>query len=244
MLGKSQETINTLTEVARKGLELTAQQFGYQKELITLNYFNEHRDALSQVSGLLKQSELIDFNNFLGLHLGIKASYNPSDLFGPNAYVYIPLFLLAILAVVTTFISTKLTMPKKSQNNGAQQNAMASSMTNSMMYIGPLMTLMFSFQLPAGVVLYWMIGYVFAIFQQLYINKYVLKKNEKPEQKTIADKKSDSGKKSLNSGNTTTEGNKEDKKLNTDDASKKSVSGNSAKGGNKKSGGNKKKGAK
>jgi YidC/Oxa1 family membrane protein insertase len=46
------------------------------------------------------------------------------------------------------------------------------------MYIGPVLTLMFSFQLPAGVGLYWIAGYVFQIFQQLYINKYVMKKKE------------------------------------------------------------------
>ncbi len=247
MLGKSEEVRTALIEVARKGLNLTQQTMGFQKELVTLNYFNENRDALSQVSGMLSSSELIDFNNFLGLLLGKVASYKLGDLFGPQAGVYLPLFLLALLAVATTYLSTRLAMPKPNPN-GPQQNAMASSMTNSMMYIGPIMTLLFSFQLPAGVVLYWMIGYVFAIFQQLYINKYVLKRNDKKDTKAITDKKAEDGGKALESGSNNEikaieAGNTNGKLQNAGNAAKKGGSGKgSGKGGNK--GGSKKKGAK
>lgn len=245
MLGKSPEVITTLIEVARKGLNITVQAMGFQKELATLNYFNENREALSQVTGLLKSSELIDFNSFLGLHLGEIAKYDPNLLFGEKAYIYIPLFILAIVATATTFISTKLTMPKKKPNSGAQQNAMGSSMTNSMMYIGPIMTLMFSFQLPAGVVLYWMIGYVFAIFQQLYINKFVLNKHEKPDQKAITGKKTEDSGKALGSGDENTGGSTDGKQLNAGGGTKKNDSVKGSSGGNKGgSKGGKKKGAK
>ncbi len=253
MLGKAPETINTLIEVARKGLNIeTLQAMGSHKELITLNFFNENREALSQVTGLLERSELIDFNNFLGLHLGEVAQYNPSILFGDKAGVYIPLFLLAILATVTTFISTKLSMPKQNQNGGSQQSAMGSGMSNTMMYIGPIMTLMFSFQLPAGVVLYWMIGYVFAIGQQLYINKYVLKKNVKPEQKSINEKKAQNGNKSLETGNdnagalTAGDQNNSDSATNGSDAAYSGNKNNAGSGnkGSNKGGSNQKKGKK
>jgi len=200
MLDKPQDTINKLVEVASKGLNLATQAMTTQKELMTLNYFNEHKEALSQVTGLLDRSELIDFNNFLGLHLGEIAKFQPQDVFGAQSYIYLPLFILAIVAAATTYLSTKLSMPKKVEGSGSQQNAMGSSMTNSMMYIGPIMTLMFSFQLPAGVVLYWMIGYVFTIFQQLYINKFVLNKHDKQDQKAITDKKNNDGSKALDSG--------------------------------------------
>jgi YidC/Oxa1 family membrane protein insertase len=52
---------------------------------------------------------------------------------------------------------------------------------NTMAMIGPLMTLLFSFQLPAGVGLYWIASNLFQIFQQLYINEYVMKKKEVSE---------------------------------------------------------------
>ena len=246
MLRKPEEIINKLVEIARTGLGKTAQQMmGTNKELTTLNYFNKNPEALSQTQGMLEKSELIDFNNFLGLHLGETARYNPTDLFGPEAHIYLPLFILVILATATTFISSKLTMMKpQNNNNNSQQGGMAGSMSNSMLYIGPLMTLMFSFQLPAGVILYWMAGYVVAIFQQLYVNKYVLKKHENKDQKVIGENKpKEANNKALNSGDTGNTSEKGNKQLNAGDSEKKGQ-GSQNKGGNKKNNGKKKKGAK
>lgn len=182
MLLKNTEQIAKIVDVATKAVG--APKMSYQKELAALNYFSEHKDALSQVPGILNTNELINFN-FIGLHLGKIATYS-LDIIKSDPAVYIPLLILPILAVITTFISTKLSMPKTTPNSSGQ-NAMASSMTNSMLYIGPVMTLIFSFQLPAGVVLYWSAGYVFTIFQQLYINKHILKKHLPVEVKAITD---------------------------------------------------------
>jgi YidC/Oxa1 family membrane protein insertase len=114
--------------------------------------------------------------HFLGIDLSQRATYNPSLLFGPEKWTYLPLLLFPIIGVITTYISSKMSMPPSNQTQkGDSQTA---GMTNSMMYVGPIMTLIFSFQLPAGVVLYWISGYVFQIFQQLYINKYVMKRKE------------------------------------------------------------------
>lgn len=220
MLLKSAEQITTLIDITTKAIG--ASKMSYLKELAALNYFNENREALSQVGGILKANELIDFN-FLGLHLGKIASYRTTDLFGPEMYIYLPLLILPLLAVITTFISTKLSMPKPSPNSGGQ-TAMASSMTNSMLYIGPIMTLIFSFQLPAGLVLYWSAGYVFTIFQQMYINKHVLKKHETVEVKAIADKPGE-----------------DDVAKSSDNSAAKTGGGNIAKGGGK-SGANRNKG--
>lgn len=126
---------------------------------------------------LLNSSQLINFR-FLGLDLSQTAKYDPSLLFGPEMGTYLPLLLLPLIGVVTTFISSKMTMPKPATDKKTGKADATSSMSNSMLYIGPIMTLIFSFQLPAGVVLYWISGYVFQIFQQLYINKFVLKKKE------------------------------------------------------------------
>lgn len=187
MLGKTQDQITKAVEVATNAAkaagDLANQNaiLGNIRELFALNYVNEHKELLNQLVGVLEADKLINFN-FLGLHLGKIASYS-MDVIKTAPGVYLPLLLLPIIGVITTFLSTKLSMPKKNPNNPAGQNAMANSMTNSMMYIGPVMTLIFSFQLPAGVVLYWICGYVFQIFQQLYINKTILRKNEYVENK-------------------------------------------------------------
>lgn len=149
---------------------------GFRKEISILNYFSEHTDKLANTGGLLKSSELINMN-FLGLHLGQIPTYNPQVLFGKDIAVYLPLLVIPIVAVITTYISAKLSMPRRIQNSG-NDNSTQNSMQNSMLYIGPVMTLIFSFSLPAGVGLYWTIGYVIQIFQQLYINKHVLNRKE------------------------------------------------------------------
>lgn len=114
--------------------------------------------------------------HFLGIDLSLKATYNPSLLFGPEKWTYLPLLLFPIVGVITTYIASRMSMPKS--NQAQKGDNPAAGMTNSMMFVGPIMTLIFSFQLPAGVVLYWIAGYVFQIFQQLYINKFVMKKKE------------------------------------------------------------------
>jgi YidC/Oxa1 family membrane protein insertase len=181
MLGKSAEQIQNIVSVASTGLNVKMST--YNQELTALNYFNEHKEALSQVANSLSANELINFN-FLGLKLGHIASYHLSVI-KTAPEIYLPLLLLPIIGVVTTYIATTMAMPKtdKTKNTGSDKSmAMANNMTNSMKYMGPVMTLIFSFQLPAGVVLYWIAGYVFQIGQQFYINKFVKKKHKKQEE--------------------------------------------------------------
>lgn len=176
MLGKTQEARTAIINVAAKAqaaltsldVDQVIKSWGTYSEIKALNYFNENPEALTQVTGYLDKTELIDFKSFLGLNLGEIATYDPKIVFGPQWKVYLPLLILVLLATVTTYISSRLAMPK---NKDQQQNAAAGCSSNSMLLLGPAMTLMFSFQLPAGVILYWMAGYVFAIFQQLYLNK-------------------------------------------------------------------------
>lgn len=167
MLKKSPEVISQLLSYVPK-----ADQIGRFSDINIINYFSKFPEKLTGISELLKPEELINLK-FAGLNLGLIPSFQTSVLFGDKGSQYLPLLIIPILAVITTYLSTKLTMAKTTQQNG---NSSAQAMQNSMMYIGPLMTLIFSFQLPAGLGLYWIAGYIVQIFQQLYLNKYVLKK--------------------------------------------------------------------
>lgn len=113
-------------------------------------------------------SKIISGFNFLGLNLG----YKPSDAFSHlTEFGYLVLLLIPIIATATTYISSKLSTPKTGQGADNQ-------MQKSMMYVAPLMTLMFSFNFPAGMGIYWITGNIFQIFQQMFINKLILKKKE------------------------------------------------------------------
>jgi YidC/Oxa1 family membrane protein insertase len=173
MLKKTPEVIEQLIEKIPETFPM-----GFSQQIGVLDYFSQNADKLAGIENLLSVDELINLQ-FLGLNLGRIATYNTDLLFGPESHIYLPLLLLPIIGVITTYISSKMSMPQKTQNNKSTSTQNTSGgMGKSMMYIGPIMTLIFSFQLPAGVVLYWIAGYVFQIFQQLYINKKILSKKE------------------------------------------------------------------
>ena len=172
LLSKTAEQISALTEYVINAAGKAA--MGYSNQIGIVNYFNEHVSELSNVGDLLKPSELINFS-FLGMNLGIIPTIDTKLLFGAQSGTYLPLLLIPILAVTTTYLSTKIMTPKASESKGKDA---ASGAQGTMALIGPLMTLMFSFQLPAGVGFYWVASNLFQIFQQLYINKYVIKKKE------------------------------------------------------------------
>ncbi len=176
ILNKTPEQINKLVEYVTEAVGKVT--IGSSREIGVLNYFNEHISELSNVSDLLKSEELINLK-FLGINLGLIPKFDVKLLFGSQMAVYLPLLVIPLLAVTTTFISSKLMTPKASEKS---KNDTSSSTQNTMALIGPLMTLLFSFQLPAGVGLYWIASNLFQIFQQLYINEYVMKKKEVSEE--------------------------------------------------------------
>lgn len=145
-------------------------------------------DIPIKITGFYEQIGAVDYlgilnMKFFGLNLGLVPSWRPGVIFGPQMSEYLPLIIIPILAVTTTIISNKLMMAatmKKSDSNSANDKSqdMANAMSKNMMLIAPLMTLWVSFQFPAGLGLYWFVGNVFQIFQQLYLNKFVLKKKE------------------------------------------------------------------
>jgi len=182
MLGKSDEVISALTAALPEAFRQ-----GYSLELNVLNFLNQFPEKLAELSNLIQPSEVINLK-FLGLNLGYIPTINTSLLFGKEALVYLPLLLIPILNVVTTYLVSKMSAPAGNQDKskGSKGSKGNSGAPNSMLYIGPIMTLIFSFQLPAGVGLYWAVGNIVQIFQQLYINKYVVGKKE--ETKEVSEK--------------------------------------------------------
>lgn len=171
MLGKTQEQITALQDLFKA---LSGNVSNAVQQMQILNFFKTDAAAMSQAQadGLLKASDLINMN-FLGLDLSKTPTYSPGILFGDQMAVYLPLLLIPIVGVVSTYISGKIAMASTAAQSSANQQA--TSMNKTMQFIGPVMTLIFSFQLPAGVLVYWIAGYLIQIVQQLFINKYVLK---------------------------------------------------------------------
>ncbi len=58
------------------------------------------------------------------------------------------------------------------------QSSMMSSMQKNMVFISPIMTGFISFTVPAGLGLYWIIGNIIQILQQMFLNRFVIKKKK------------------------------------------------------------------
>ena len=99
---------------------------------------------------------------FCGLDLARTPNFGKIDL----------LWIIPVLAVLTTFLSSKLaTLGQPSAEDGNT----AASMGKSMMIMMPLMTGYFCFIMPSGVGVYWIINNVLAIAQQAWFNRTLLK---------------------------------------------------------------------
>ncbi|MBP7401393.1 MAG: YidC/Oxa1 family membrane protein insertase [Clostridia bacterium] len=141
--------------------------------------------ALAHVvnEGWMKMSDLLDLR-FLGLNLGATPSFKPAKLFGDEMGTYLPLMLIPLLALVTTFLQTKVTewtspaqkrlkeqkeLAKKNPARQQPDNDPSAAMTNSMKYFMPLMIVFFTFSMPAAMGLYWVVGNILGIAQSYVI---------------------------------------------------------------------------
>ncbi|GAE89247.1 YidC/Oxa1 family membrane protein insertase [Acetivibrio straminisolvens] len=135
-----------------------------------------------QIEAALRSGKLDVVENlgFMKIDLGKIPKLN----FTEDVATYLPLLLIPVLAIVSTYLSSKLLMArtqnlKNSKNsNNQKQDDMSASMNKSMMFVAPIMTGIIAFQAPAALGLYWLTSNVFQIIQELIINKFIFKKKE------------------------------------------------------------------
>jgi YidC/Oxa1 family membrane protein insertase len=102
------------------------------------------------------------------------------DLIHIPGFVAIP-GVLAILATVLQFLSSKMMMPavkvqeKEAKATVAQSDDISSMMQKQMLYFFPLMTLILAYTMPSGVMLYWLVFSIFTLIQQWLINRQTSK---------------------------------------------------------------------
>ena len=110
-------------------------------------------------SSLLNPQQIEKISNFNMSFFGIDLTAVPTMAF--NALIIIP-----ILSGLTSFLISIQSMKQAETTAGEGGNTM-----KGMMYIMPLFSLFFCFQVPAGVGLYWVISNVLAYLQSMYMNK-------------------------------------------------------------------------
>lgn len=102
----------------------------------------------------------IDFS-FFGLNLAQT----------PSLSTLSPLLIIPLLAGLTTFLSSWLSNKMNSQSSAENKDGTQSTM-QMMTYFFPLMTVFFSFSLPAGLGLYWTLSNIIQIVQQYVIQRF------------------------------------------------------------------------
>ncbi len=127
--------------------------------------------------------------NFLGLDLSRYPSEFPllSFIFGGESIPVetilstLPLLIIPVLAGVTSWILAKMTQNKQqasaAQANGGQTEDTAAQMNKSMTLMMPIMSLVFSYTLPSGIGMYWIVSNVVQMIQQK-VTAVIFKKKE------------------------------------------------------------------
>ncbi|WP_071026162.1 YidC/Oxa1 family membrane protein insertase [Peptoniphilus raoultii] len=87
--------------------------------------------------------------------------------------------ILPLLAAATTFLTSYLTTKTTSQGPGQDQ---AKSMMNTMMYMMPIMIFFMGRSLHSELILYWTVSNIFAIFQQLFVNRSIRQSAEESDE--------------------------------------------------------------
>ena len=128
-----------------------------------------------QEMGLSTPEGWFDMNyNFLGLDLTATPwEYVKNFTF---TWAVIGVILIPILAGLSQFVFSKLTMKTQPQADAAGGASM-----KSMMYMMPLMSVYIGFILPASLGIYWIAMSVFSIVQELILQKYYGAKLDKEE---------------------------------------------------------------
>ncbi|MDO8585221.1 MAG: YidC/Oxa1 family membrane protein insertase [bacterium] len=83
--------------------------------------------------------------------------------------------LIVVLAAIVQYYQGLASVPK--------QDGSAQDIARKMVFLGPVLTVMVLFTLPAAVGLYWLTASVFSLVQQIYINKSVYGSNTQQDQK-------------------------------------------------------------
>ena len=139
---------------------------------------------LSNWSAFLGKAEEFSWDinfNFLGLDLsGLPSTSIPAIMSGNFSDMgTVLLILIPALAMFTTWLSMKYSQNMTGANNNtSSEDNPAQSMTKSMNLMMPIMTGFFTFTLPSGIGIYWIISSVMQMAQQFILNKYFDRKED------------------------------------------------------------------
>ncbi|MBO5409144.1 MAG: YidC/Oxa1 family membrane protein insertase [Clostridia bacterium] len=152
------------------------------------NNFDKAKELLATIQTNFTAEQFVMNFDFFGLNLGL----TPSTSVATNPILWV----LPILAGLTTFLTSYITQ----KINGKTQTEEQKSQMKSMQLIFPFMTAYFCYILPAAMGLYWIVGNLIQIVQSFTLDRYIMNKEveeieEKEELKAIQRKETKKKKK-------------------------------------------------
>lgn len=113
------------------------------------------------------------------MFLGIDLSLIPNLMFWKNGFGWdsIGLFLLPLISIATSTLTTKISQATNQMNNQAKNEQM--DKTNKMlMWMMPIMSLWIGFTIPAGLTVYWIAQYLVQMVQEVICGRMLKKDYE------------------------------------------------------------------
>lgn len=108
-----------------------------------------------------------------GLYSFIEAPQSINSLFIGLVDLTKPSLVLILLAAVAQYFQSRLAIYRDPKNNAPLSPA--EKMAHQMVFIGPIITIVIFYSLPAAVGLYWLVTSVFSVLQQIIINRHFKK---------------------------------------------------------------------
>jgi len=139
-----------------------------RRELMTLEQFKNAPEKFSELGTEFtsKVSEFCDNFQLFGINLGATPEFHP-EVWNASS---ISLFMIPVLAGLAQLIQTvymQIHQKRKNPNMASSMGCMT-----AYLYILPLFSVWFAFQVPAGVGFYWMVSSLFSFIVNLALNCY------------------------------------------------------------------------
>ncbi len=170
--------VDTLDENDKNDKNMITQmenEKSYYRELYLCKLIDGNQDAM--VAKLVSDCKLSE-TDALATVQTIEQTGSEFSIFGrsllevPTTYGIMPnwTWLIVLASGLSAFLSSVLSMHYSKASMSAEQQQMGGCSTNMMMYMMPLMSLVFSFTVPAGVAVYWTFSNLLAMVQTVVLN--------------------------------------------------------------------------
>lgn len=181
MLGMTAEEAAKVISVIKEAAPALFSGNAYYDQVIAAHALGDYQDAILAVLPNLSPDVLQGINfNFLGINLGLIPQFNIFASTWVWDWAHIGLFLIPMLSVAQQVISmlvaqrannSVITNEKGLEDKEAAKQSQVATSSKVMLWMMPLMSLWIGFTVPAALSIYWFIGGVIRMVEDIFLTK-------------------------------------------------------------------------